>query len=218
MVKGSLIAGGTVGALALGGEFLSPRKTLGADVSFPESTCESKRQSPKKILVAYASLCGTTGGVAEAIGRVLCKQGANVEVRLLKNVHDIESYEGVVVGSSVRSGSWLPEAIEFVEKHQEKLKRVPVAYFLTCLTLYRDSVETRNVARGYMNPILKAVPAVQPVDMGFFAGALDYSKLNVVYRMVMKSKMKDKGVPEGDFRNWEAIHGWTEKSSFAKLV
>ena len=53
-----------------------------------------------------------------------------------------------------------------------------------------------------MNPALKAAPAVQPVDLGFFAGVLDYSKLNIIYRTIMKSKMKDKGVPEGDFRNW----------------
>ncbi len=93
-----------------------------------------------------------------------------------------------------------------------------MTYFLTCLALYKDSVETRQVARSYMNPVLKAVPTVQPVDMGFFAGVLDYSKLNMIYRMIMKSKMKDKGVPEGDFCNWEAIHGWTEKSGFVKLI
>ena len=51
---------------------------------------------------------------------------------------------------------------------------------------------------------------VQPLDMGLFAGVLDYSKLTWMYRMVMKSKMKKKGVPEGDFRNWEAIRTWTE--------
>ena len=102
---------------------------------------------------------GQPAGVAEAIGRVLSEQGANVEVRLLKNVNDLSSYDGAIVGSSVRSASWLPEAVAFVEKNKEPLKRIPVAYFLTCLALYKDTVESRKVARSYMNPTLKAVPS-----------------------------------------------------------
>jgi menaquinone-dependent protoporphyrinogen IX oxidase len=32
--------------------------------------------------------------------------------------------------------------------------------------------------------------------------------MNMMIRMVMKSKMKSKGVPEGDFRDWNAIRSW----------
>lgn len=208
MFKGSRIAGGTVGALALGDGFLSPKRVLTAEVEFPESSHTAKRPIKKKILVAYATFCGTTAGVAQTIGSVLGEQGAQVEVRLMKNVNDLSSYDGAVVGSSVRSASWLPEAIAFVEKNKVSLKRIPVAYFLTCLALVKENEETRQVAKSYLNPTLKAAPAVQPVDMGFFAGVLDYSKLNMIYRTIMKSKMKDKGVPEGDFRNWGAIQAW----------
>ena len=83
-----------------------------------------------------------------------------------------------------------------------------MAYFLTCLALYEDSEASRKVAQSYMDPVLNAVPDVRPLDTGLFAGVLDYDKMNMMIRMVMKSKMKSKGVPEGDFRDWNAISSW----------
>jgi menaquinone-dependent protoporphyrinogen oxidase len=208
--NGSMIVGGTLGSITLGGELLSPQKIHAAEIDFPESSCGLGREPGKKVLVAYSSYCGTTGGVAETIGQVLCDRGATVDVRLVKNVSNISSYDVAVIGSAVRSASWWPEAVEFVEGNKEILSQIPVAYFLTCLALYNDNEETRKKARIYMNPVLNTVPDVRPMDMGLFAGALDYSKLNTMYRMVMKSKMKKQGVPEGDFRDWDMIRSWAE--------
>jgi menaquinone-dependent protoporphyrinogen oxidase len=208
IIDGSMLLGGAMGTIALGGSLFATQSAQAAKVEFPESSCGLENETGKKVLVAYASYCGTTGGVAETIGQVLCDNGAAADVRLVKNVDDLSTYEAVVVGSATRSSSWWPEAIEFVERNKEELSRKPVAYFLTCLALYRDTEASRRVARNYMNPVLKEIPDVKPLDMGFFAGVLDYSRLNLMYRMVMKSKMKKRGVPEGDFRNWNAIRAW----------
>ncbi len=210
MVDGSMLIGGAVGSLILGSELFFPQNIQAAKVEFPESSCGLEKKAGKKVLVAYASYCGTTGGVAEAIGKVLCDRGAVVDVRLVKNVGDLSSYQAAVIGSATRSASWWPEAISFVEGHKKMLRRIPVAYFLTCLALVKDTEESRRRARSYMEPVLKAVPDVKPVDMGFFPGALDYSKLNLMYRTVMKYKMGKKSVPEGDFRDWTAIRTWAE--------
>ncbi len=83
-----------------------------------------------------------------------------------------------------------------------------MAYFLTCLALVKDTEESRRLAGTYMNPVLREAAAIHPVDLGLFAGVLDYNKMNVFYRMIMQSKMKEKGVSEGDFRNWKAIRAW----------
>ncbi len=210
MWVGSVLAGFAAGLVAPGGRTLSVGKADAAGVDFAESSCKSGEMAGQKVLVVYASRCGTTGGVAETIGRTLCGAGFDVDTRLAKQVEDIGPYTAVVLGSAVNRATWLPDAIEFAQRHREALSRIPVAYFLTCLALYEDTAEARKLARNYMEPALKAAPEVRPVDSGFFAGALDYSKMNVVVRMVMKSKMQAKGVPEGDFRNWNAITSWTK--------
>lgn len=210
MWTGSVLAGVAAGLMTPGGRLLSAGTANAAGIDFAEPSCKSKDGAGKRVLVAYASRCGSTGGVAEAIGRTLCDAGFEVDTRLAKHVEDISPYRAVVLGSAIDRASWLSDATDFAEKNREALKGIPVAYFLTCVTLYYDTPETRKLARSYMEPVLKAVPEVRPVDTGCFAGALDYSKLNVFIRMVMKSKMQAKGVPEGDFRNWNAITAWAK--------
>ncbi len=141
---------------------------------------------------------------------MLCDNGTAVDVRLVENVKDLSPYKAAVIGSAVHSSKWLPEAMKFVETNRKALSQMPVAYFLTCLTLYKSKDVTRRMARSYLDPMLDAVPQVKPVAMGLFAGVLDYSKLSFVVRMVMKSKMKKKGVPEGDHRNWDDIRAWAK--------
>jgi len=155
----------------------------------------------EKILVTYASKCGSTGEVAEEIGQVLCKSGIEAEVRLAKDVDDVNGYQAVVVGSAVRMGQWLPEATKFIETHRDALSRVPVAYFTVCMTMQEDTEENRREVMGYLEPVRAMV---QPRDVGLFAGAMDYGKLPFVFRLMIKA-MK---VPEGDFRDWDSIRDW----------
>ena len=57
------------------------RNVIGKNTQFPESNCGSNYTGSQKILVAYASKYGTTAEVAEAIGKVLCKEGKTVEIK-----------------------------------------------------------------------------------------------------------------------------------------
>jgi menaquinone-dependent protoporphyrinogen oxidase len=154
-----------------------------------------------KVLVAYASRCGSTGGVAEVIGGVLNGEGTTVDVRLAKEVTDLSPYRAVVVGSAIRAGRWLPEAVKFVKTHREKLSQMPVAYFVVCLTMQEDTEESRREAAAYLDPVRSVV---SPMDVGLFAGAMDCSKLSFLLRLVMKAMKAE----DGDFRDWEAIRRW----------
>ena len=196
-----MLAGGAVGASALCCGGLATLGLRQPAVEYIESSCGKEENVGDKILVAYASRAGSTGEVAEAIGQVLCDGGAAVDVRLAKEVTDLSPYRAVVVGSGIRVGKWLPEAVEFVERHRELLSRMPVACFAVCLTLKEDTEENRREVAAYLDPVRDLV---QPVDVGLFAGVMDYNKLPFIFRLMMKAM----GSPEGDFRDWEAIRAW----------
>jgi len=204
-----IMVGGAISALTLPYDKLIASETRQAAVKFQESGSERDRKMKNRLLVTYGTRCGSTGGVAESIGQVLSIAGATVDVRFLKDVKDLSPYQAVIVGSAIRMGKWLPEAVEFVKTHQDRLSRVPVAYFAVCLALKDDTAENRRKALGYLDPVRKQFPQVKPVDVGLFAGAVDYKKLSFAYSLILKVK----GAPEGDFRNWEAIRKWAAQIS-----
>ena len=201
-----VLAGGAISAISLGSVPLAGYSHAGA-IEFPESKCGGKTKEDKKVLVAYASKYGSTGGVADAIGKELCNRGAAVDVCLVKNVGDLNPYRGVVVGSAIYMGKWMPEAVDFVQRNRGVLGQIPVVYFLVCMTMRDPTQENRRKVLAYLDPVLKEVPQVKPVEIGTFAGALDYSNLSVPNKMIMKVK----GAPEGDFRQWDVIRAWATR-------
>lgn len=155
----------------------------------------------KKILVAYASKCGSTAEVADVIGQVLREQGASVDVHPVDKVADISEYQAIVVGSAVRMGKCLSEAKEFVQIHKQALQQKPSAYFAVCLSLHEDTDEKRQEAEHYLDALRELA---EPQATAVFAGKMDFNKLSFLDRMIVKMVKS----PEGDFRPWEVIRAW----------
>jgi len=202
-----------IAAMSLGG---MPGARVGnaAEINFPEGKCEGKKAEEKRILVTYASKYGSTGGVADAIGKEFCSKEMSVDVALIRNAGNLSSYRGVVIGSAIYMGKWLSEAMDFVKENRDILRQVPVAFFLVCMTLSRPTEENRAKVLSYMDPILKSVPEIKPVGIGAFAGAMDYNNLSWINKKILKSK----GTPEGDFRDWNVIRAWAREPVYARLV
>jgi menaquinone-dependent protoporphyrinogen oxidase len=158
----------------------------------------------KKILVTYATRAGSTAEVATGIAEVLRAAGTIVDTQPIKAVRDVNGYDAVVVGSAIRMGQWLPEAVEFVKAHCETLSHIPTAYFLVSGLLHEDTPEMRQKVLAFLNPVHAIL---EPVSIGMFAGKMDYSKLSWLDRLMAKAV----GTPEGDWRNWEAIREWTQE-------
>ena len=102
-----------------------------------------------KFLIAYATAAGSTGEVAEAIGKALRQQGATVDVRRAKEVDDASGYDAVVLGTGVRAGRTYAEAGQFLAAHRPALSRVPVAGFVwDHWLLFNIPADVRNLPEG----------------------------------------------------------------------
>ncbi len=164
----------------------------------------------QKILVCYATGSGSTGEVADFIGQELQKAELVIEVKEASDVTDLTPYSAVIVGSSIRYGRWLPNALAFLDRFASELSERPVAYFMTCLALIQgaenlDMVHAhdnlRKTTEMYWAPILQRVPEVDPVGLGLFAGSLAPQ---------LEQLVEYKGSPYGDYRDWDVIRKWVE--------
>jgi menaquinone-dependent protoporphyrinogen oxidase len=165
------------------------------------------------MLVAYGSWAGSTREVAEAIGRELGADGGPVDVRPAGEVADLASYGAVVLGGAVRAGRLHGDATAFVARHRAALARMPVAYFVVCLTMKEATPESRAATSKFLGAWTERFPEVKPVAVGLFGGALvcdgeSLAKLPLVQRLVLKA-MKSAA---GDHRDWNAIRQWARET------
>lgn len=184
-----------------------------------------------KILIAYASMTGSTAEIAQAVADEMTKGGVQVDVLPFSQVKNLESYTGVIVGAPMIMG-WHRSALGFLKKHRRALQQIPIAVFVTAMSLTHTgetSVQGISVfvdeklpkapanaacltfreryatLPNYLRPIIRAAQPAKPASIGVFGGRLEYGRLPwwaVLFAMVIIQ------APAGERRNWTAIRSW----------
>ncbi|MGB7096798.1 MAG: flavodoxin domain-containing protein [Anaerolineales bacterium] len=184
-----------------------------------------------RILVAYATMAGSTMEVAQVVGEEIAKSGLEVDVLPVSEIDDLQAYDGVVVGGPMIMGPHRA-GLRFLKKHRKAFEQIPLAVFVMAMSLTEtgetsvDGVPVcvdedlpkppKNEERlnyreryaslaKYLRPILKATRPVKPVSIGVFGGRLEYGRLKwwaVLFVMLVIQ------APAGDRRNWSAIRSW----------
>ena len=202
------VTGITLGTSVVACSGLTALATHSPESALPESTYGDQNMS-KKILITYASKCGSTGEVASAIGKTLAQNGVRVDVLPIKDVTTLSGYQAVLIGSAIRTAHWLREAVDFVGENRATLQGVPTAYFTVCMTMREDTPANRAKAAGFIEPV-RAV--LTPAAEGYFAGKVDPNKLSFLENTMLKSR----GGQQGDFRDWDKIANWAQ-STYAQI-
>jgi menaquinone-dependent protoporphyrinogen oxidase len=210
LARGGIAAG----ALVVGGAGAWAAANPGIELPEPSYTGKGMPESNgmnARVLIAYASKAGSTAEVADAIARRLADSGYSVDVRRAGRVRSLDGYHAVIVGSAIRAGQWLSEASGLVKRQREGLSTRKTAFFTVCMTLREDTPKNRETVAAYLRPV-RAI--LEPDALEFFAGKMDFSRLALVPRLIVKA-MKSQ---EGDFRNWEAIGAWADRLSSELLA
>lgn len=193
------VAGITVAASALTCSGLGYAATRAPET--PELIYGKGNPMNNRILVTYATRAGSTDEVAAAIGETIGARGFSVDVKPVKENPQVDGYQAVLVGSAIRFGQWLPEAVEFVKNNQQALNRVPVALFTVHIMNLGDDEQSRSNRMAYLSAVR---PRIKPVDEVFFHGEIDPARLSFLERLIGQIVK----APVGDFRDWDKIRGW----------
>lgn len=185
----------------------------------------------KRILVTYATMAGSTVEVARAVAEEINKQGVSVETLPIAEVKTLAGYDAVVVGGPMIMG-WHRAASGFLKNHRAELNHIPLAVFVTAMSLTKSDETMVDGVRvwvdeklakppqtpghlsfreryaqvsNYVRPILNAARPCNPVSVGIFGGRLEYGRLKWWAVLFVTLIIQ---APAGDRRNWSAIRSW----------
>lgn len=195
------VAGLSVAGVTLAGAGLTVAATQTPVIDYPTVTLEGATPMSKRILVTYATRAGSTAEIAAAIGESLAARGYAVDVKPVNEQPALAGYTAAIIGSAIRIGNWLPEAIEFVKTNQLTLSELPVALFTVHLRNTGDDEASQTARAAYLNAVQPLVPHAETV---YFSGKMDFSRLSWLDRMIAKMV----GAVETDERDWNQIRGW----------
>lgn len=175
------------------------------------------------VLLLYATGEGQTEKVAGHIADLLEARAHDVtvvDVRRTAGDLAVETFDAVLVGSSIHMGTHPGRVRDFVRTEREALAGRPSAFFQVCLSAAAEDPERRAEADRYVEEFVTET-GWRPDRTAVFAGALRYSRYGFLERAMMKriaAKMggdTDTG-RDYEYTDWEAVERFA--AAFADLV
>jgi menaquinone-dependent protoporphyrinogen oxidase len=194
-------AGVTLGAITLTCSGFGYAATRTPVIETPEIKYGKENTMKDRILICYATRAGSTAEIAAAIGENLSQRGFFVDVKPIKDKPSLDGYQAVVIGSAIRMGNWLSEAVSYIETNQQALNSMPVALFTVHMLNTGDDEASRTNRLAYLD---KVRPLLTEPEEVYFEGKMDFSQLSFLDRMIAKMV----NAVEADHRDWDRIGDW----------
>ena len=164
-----------------------------------------------KTLILYSSHDGQTKKISEFLATHL---KGKVTIDTLREDYDIEVFDRVIIGASIRYGHFNKILYRFVKQHRIQLEQKSAFFFgvnLTARKEGKDNPETNVYVRKFLQrtdwkPALAAV----------FAGALLYPRYKWFDRMMIRFIMKITGgetdsTKEVEYTDWKKVEQFAHR-------
>ena len=156
-----------------------------------------------KILVAYATMSGSTQEIAECVSRELNRLGLAVEMHPCREVVALKEYGAVILGAPLYMFRLHKDAVHFLKRHQKQLVRLPVAVFAGGPYGPSAAEDAREVHKN-LDAELGKFTWLQPISVQLVGGRFDPARLRFPYNLIPALK----GAPASDARDWAEIQAW----------
>lgn len=154
------------------------------------------------VLVTYATNCGSTQEVAEAVAAELRTSGFTADLQPMRSVKTLNGYDAIILGAPLYIGHWHKDTRRFLMYYEKALKERPVAVFALG-PLHDDEKEWRDV-RAQFNQELAKFPWLKPVAIEVMGGCFNPAKLRFPFNLAPLLRQ----TPASDIRDWPAIRAW----------
>lgn len=166
-----------------------------------------------KILIIYSSTDGHTKEISLRLQHIIESQEHQVTVCPVKdaNTVDLNSFDKVVIGASIRYGKHSKDIYEFIDKNLQILDKKPNAFF-SVNVVARKPEKSAPETNPYLLKFLKQI-TWKPQKLAVFGGKIEYQKYTFFDRTMIRFIMwMTKGPTDPntniEYTNWDQVENF----------
>ena len=169
------------------------------------------------ILILYSTVDGHTRKICERLREVVEERGHKVTLASIADplAVDLNSFDKVVVGASIRYGKHRPHVADFMNMNRRILESKPSAFFSVNVVARKPGKDT-PATNPYVRKLLRQI-TWRPRELAVFAGKIDYPRYDFWDRAIIRFIMWLTGGPTErnavvEFTDWRQVE------AFGRLV
>jgi menaquinone-dependent protoporphyrinogen oxidase len=166
-------------------------------------------------LLAYSTTDGHTLHICERLKFVMTAHGQQVTLVPIAQAHsmDLNRFERIVIGASIRYGHHQPQVAQFIAQHQPTLESRPSAFFSVNIVA-RKPEKNQPHTNPYMKKFLRQISWKPPL-LAVFAGKLNYPMYGWLDRQMIRLIMLITHGPTDptavvEFTDWARVEAFAD--------